>query len=90
MTAVQIANPLVVQKIEWLASSMQLGKTAVVDRAIDTLTAQWVQSTQSQTPAFLSTQQRLNALLTQMDAIADLPQGDGTNPLQWDTNGLPV
>ncbi len=94
MSAVQIANLAVVQKIEWLASSMQLGKTAVVDRAIDALTAQWMRETQSQTPAYCSAQQRLNALLTQMDAIADLPNERGTagetHSLQWDAHGLPA
>jgi hypothetical protein len=90
MSAVQIANLVVVQKIEWLASRMQLGKTAVVDRAIDALTAQWLLETQSQTPAYISAQHSLNALLTQMDAIADLPEEGGTHPLQWDAHGLPT
>lgn len=90
MSAVQIANPIVVQKIEWLASSMQLGKTAVVDRAVDALTEQWLQETRGQTPAFLSAQQRLGSLLAQMDAMAELPDGTTNNPLAWDAHGLPV
>jgi antitoxin VapB len=90
VSAVQIANPVVVRKIEWLASSTQLGKTAVVDRAVDTLTAEWLQESHGQTPAFLSAQQRLGALLARLDAMPELPHGSNTNPLEWDAYGLPV
>jgi antitoxin VapB len=88
MSAVQIANPVVVRKIEWLANSMKLGKTAVIDRAMDVLTAQWLREVHSQTPEFISTQQRLQTLLTQLDNIADQPQT--TAALDWDANGLPT
>lgn len=88
MSAVQIANPVVVQKIEWLANSMKLGKTAVVDRAMDVLIAQRLHEMHSQTPEFISTHQRLQTLLTQLDNIADQPQT--TAALDWDANGLPT
>ena len=75
----QIANPVVVQKVERLARATGLSKTAAVERAVDRL----LQETQSP----LDSTQRMAALLEQFDRIPDRP--DAFDPLEWDTQGLP-
>jgi antitoxin VapB len=76
--ALQIANPIVVAKVERLAKVTGLTKTAVVERAIDRLAAE----TQG-----ASDPGRMAALLAQLDRIPD--RDDGLDPLQWDERGLP-
>lgn len=76
--ALQIANPVVVAKVERLARATGLTKTAVVERAIDALASQ----TQS---AALPGQ--MSALLAQLDRVPDL--ADAHDPLEWDGAGLP-
>jgi antitoxin VapB len=77
--ALQIANPVVVSKVERLAKATGLSKTAVVERAVDRLLAEMA-STADQT-------ERIAALLAQLDRIPD--RADAFDPLAWDEHGLP-
>ncbi|MEO6207342.1 MAG: type II toxin-antitoxin system VapB family antitoxin [Candidatus Limnocylindrales bacterium] len=80
--ALQIANPVVVRKVERLAKHTGLSKTAVVERALDGLIAEiGVTSDADDQMA------RLTALLAQLDRIPD--RTDATDPLDWDADGLP-
>jgi len=76
--ALQIANPVVVAKVERLARATGLSKTAVVEKAIDRLAGE-TQGTAS--PG------RMAALLAQLDRIPD--RADAFDPLEWDAEGLP-
>jgi antitoxin VapB len=76
--ALQIANPVVVAKVERLARATGLTKTAVVERAIDRLAGE------TQTA---SDPGRLAALLAQLDRVPD--RADAFDPLEWDAQGLP-
>ena len=76
--ALQIANPVVVAKVERLARALGLTKTAVVERAIDRLA--------SEVPSASATR-RMAAILEQIDRVPDRP--DAFDPLEWDANGLP-
>jgi antitoxin VapB len=76
--ALQIANPVVVAKVERLARSLGLTKTAVVERAIDRLA--------SEVPS-ASSMGRMAAILEQIDRVPD--RSDAFDPLEWDSNGLP-
>jgi antitoxin VapB len=75
----QIANPLVVRKVEQLARAMGLSKTAAVERAVDRLLSE------TQTPS--DSAERMAALLAQLDRIPQRP--DAFEPLEWDAQGLP-
>lgn len=77
--ALQIANPVVVGKVERLAQATGLSKTAVVERALDRLI--------SETTGRTHTADRMAALLAQLDRIPD--RGDAFDPLVWDEHGLP-
>lgn len=77
--ALQIANPVVVSKVERLAKRTGLSKTAVVERAVDRLLGEVAD--RSRQP------DRLAALLAQLDRIPD--RTDASDPLQWDEHGLP-
>jgi antitoxin VapB len=76
--ALQIANPVVVAKVERLARATGLTKTAVVERAIDHL------ASQTQIAAVPG---RIAALLAQLDRVPD--RADAFDPLEWDSTGLP-
>ena len=76
--ALQIANPVVVAKVERLARATGLTKTAVVERAIDAL------ASQTQSAAIPG---QMAALLAQLDRVPD--RADAENPLEWDGAGLP-
>jgi len=76
--ALQIANPVVVAKVERLARATGLTKTAVVERAIDALASQ-IQAT--------AVPGRMAALLAQLDRVPD--RADAHDPLGWDGAGLP-
>ena len=76
--ALQIANPVVVAKVERLARALGLTKTAVVERAIDRLA--------SEVPSASATR-RMAAILEQIDRVPDRP--DAFDPLEWDSNSLP-
>ena len=77
--ALQIANASVIEKVERLAKSTGLSKTAVVERALDRLISESADAT-DQTA-------RMAALLAQLDRIAERP--DAFDPLEWDSHGLP-
>lgn len=76
--ALQIANPAVVSKVERLAKSTGLSKTAVVERAVDRLISE-LQGT--------AVPGRMTALLAQLDRVPDC--ADAFDPLEWDAHGLP-
>ena len=76
--ALQIANPVVVAKVDRLARATGMSKTAVVERAIDRL------ASETPGPADLG---RMAALLAQLDRIPD--RLDAFDPLAWDAQGLP-
>ena len=79
--ALQIANPVVVGKIEALARATGLTKTAAVEKAVDRLLAEHRPDQTADVWA------RFDALLAQMDQIPDLPSA--SDPLEWDEHGLP-
>jgi len=76
--ALQIANPVVVAKVERLARALGMTKTAIVERAIDRLAAD---------AAGTRDPRRLVALLAQLDQIPD--RTDAFDALDWDALGLP-
>lgn len=77
--ALQIANPTVVSKVERLAKSTGLSKTAVVERALDRLIGE--------TAGASDQTARMTALLAQLDRIPE--HTDATDSLEWDEHGLP-
>jgi antitoxin VapB len=78
--ALQIANPVVVDKVERLAKATGLSKTAAVEKAVDRLLLE--------TGAPKSDAgRRMSALVAQFDRIPDRP--DAFDPMQWDDQGLP-
>jgi antitoxin VapB len=77
--ALQIANPVVVGKVERLAKATGLSKTAVVERALDRLIGETMGRTEGGN--------RVAALLAQLDRIPDRP--DAFDPMEWDERGLP-
>ena len=76
----QIANPVVVEKVEQLARRTGLNKTAVVEKAVDRMLGE-LQVSQPRSG-------QLAALLAQLDRIPD--RADAKDPLEWDEHGLPV
>jgi antitoxin VapB len=79
--ALQIANPVVVAKVERLARATGLTKTAVVERAIDRLASETNETQGASAPG------RMAALLAQLDRVPD--RVDAFDPLEWDAHGLP-
>lgn len=79
--ALQIANPVVVSKIEALARATGLGKTAAVEKAVDRLLADHNLGEQS------GVWEEFDAILAQIDRIPDLP--NAFDPLDWNEQGLP-
>lgn len=77
--ALQIDNPAVVAKVERLALTTGLTKTAVVELAIDRLA--------SEAPGITDPADRMAALLAQLDRIPD--RTDAVDPLEWDDRALP-
>ncbi len=75
----QIANPVVVEKVERLAKATGLTKTAAVERAVDRLLRE--------TEVAGDPAARLRALLAQFDRVPD--RADAFDPLEWDEAGLP-
>ncbi len=76
--ALQIANPVVVAKVQRLARAVGMTKTALVERAIDSLAGEIHR---------VSDIGRMAALLAQLDRIPD--RTDAFDPLDWDSHGLP-
>jgi len=79
--ALQIANPVVVRKIEALARATGLSKTAAVENAVDRMLAEQNLGDQA------SVWEQFDAILAQLDQIPDLPTA--FDPLEWDEHGLP-
>jgi antitoxin VapB len=77
--ALQIANPVVVGKVERLAKATGLSKTAVVEKALDRLISETMGKTDGGN--------RVVALLAQLDRIPD--RADAFDPMEWDQHGLP-
>lgn len=77
--ALQIANPIVVEKIERLAREIGSTKTGAVEQAVDRLLAE-----QTDRDTRLD---RIRALLEQMDRIPE--RSESFDPLEWDEHGLP-
>lgn len=77
--ALQIANAVVVGKVERLAKATDLSKTAVVERALDRLLGETMVKTDSD--------KRVAALLAQLDRLPD--RADAFDPMDWDEQGLP-
>lgn len=79
--ALQIANPIVVAKIEKLARATGLSKTAAVEKAVDAMLKE-------QPPNKIDDfAERFDAILAQMDLVPDVP--GPFDPLEWDEIGLP-
>jgi antitoxin VapB len=79
--SLQIANPMVVAKVEQLARTTGLSKTAAVEKAVDALLREQRPSPQG------GEWQRLRAILAQIDRVPDLPSP--VDPFDWDEHGLP-
>jgi antitoxin VapB len=79
--ALQIANPVVVAKIERLARSTGLSKAAAVEKAVERLIAE------QELDEGIDPWGRLEALLAQIDRVPDLPAP--ISALEWDEHGLP-
>jgi antitoxin VapB len=77
--ALQIANPVVVGKVERLAKATGLSKTAVVEKALDRLIGETIGTTKGGS--------RVAALLAQLDQIPD--RADAFDAMEWDERGLP-
>lgn len=77
--ALQIANPIVVDKATRLARALGISKTAVVERALDRLAEEMAPPQTAHA--------RMRDLLVQVDRIPDRP--DANDPLEWDEHGLP-
>ena len=77
--ALQIANPVVVEKVNRLARATGLSKTAVVEKAIDRLASELNVATDTA---------RMSALLSQLDQVPE--RADRVDPLEWDAQGLPI
>ena len=77
--ALQIANHVVVSKVERLAKATGLSKTAAVERAVDRLLSESIGTSDKG--------ERLAALLAQLDRIPERP--DAFDPMEWDEHGLP-
>jgi antitoxin VapB len=78
---VQIADPVVVAKIERLAALTGLTKIAAVERAVDRMLAirQGVSDDNLEARAF--------GILAQMDRVPD--RADAFEAIEWDQYGLP-
>jgi antitoxin VapB len=78
---IQIANPVVVAKIERLAAATGLTKTAAVEKAVDGMLANCTNAVDDDFEA------RFLAILAQMDRIPD--REDAFDAIEWDEHGLP-
>lgn len=78
--ALQIANPVVVKKVQRLAERTGLSKTAAVEKAVDRMLGE---SARRAVPVT----SRMGALLAQLDRVPD--RDDAFDPMEWDARGLP-
>lgn len=81
--ALQIANPAVVDKVERLARATGMTKTALVEKAVDSL----ARETEVEDRQGRAETRKLEALLAQLDRVTD--RQDAYDPHAWDKNGLP-
>jgi antitoxin VapB len=89
--AMQIANPEVVRKIEWLATTLNTSKTAAVERALDAYKLNLALPDQQ------SAKQRrkdefmhdILPILAQFDALPVIHPNTKSD-LDWDESGLPI
>ncbi len=79
--ALQIANRVVIEKIEALARATGLSKTAAVEKAVDRLLAE--EGVAQPGDAW----EHFDAILAHIDRIFEVP--GGLEPLEWDEHGLP-
>lgn len=77
--SLQIADPILVNKVEQIARLAGLSPTAAVERAVDHLL--------SDLSAKRLGSERMAELLDQIDRIPE--RTDACNPLSWDDMGLP-
>jgi antitoxin VapB len=77
----RIADPTVVAKVEQLAKTIGLSKTAAVERAVDALLHE--QRARPRDGEWT----RLRAILAQIDRVPDLPAP--VDPFDWDEHGQP-
>ena len=89
--AVQIANPAVVRKIEWLAATLNTSKTGAVERALDAyklnFSSQEDQAAkQRRRDEFM---RNVRPILAQFDALPNV-NSNAKSDLDWDENGLPI
>lgn len=82
--AVQIANPVVVAKVDRLAKMTGMTKTAIVERAVDRLADEMAGGA----AAAADLARRMAAIMAQLDRIPD--RKVAFDPLAWDQHGLPV
>jgi antitoxin VapB len=78
---IQIANPVVVAKIERLAAATGLTKTAAVEKAVDAMLEMRTSNSGNDSMA------RFHAILDQLDRIP--VRVDALDPIEWDEHGLP-
>jgi antitoxin VapB len=78
--SLQIANPTVVAKVEQLARTSGLSKTAAVEKAVDALLREQRPSAQDRE------WKQLRAILAQIDRVPELPSP--VDPFDWDEHGL--
>ncbi len=88
--AVQIANPVVVRKIEWLAATLNTSKTAAVERALDALTLNLSASSEIPSDARRKAQRREDMLAVLARMHQTPVRANAADPLEWDENGLPI
>ena len=80
--SMQIANPTVISKINALAKTMGLTKTAAVEKAVDELLAK------RKTPDDeKEIRRQMDETIRKIHQVPQLP--NPINPLEWDENGLP-
>jgi len=79
--AIQIANKIVIQKIEALARADGISKTAAVEKAVDRMLTER-QADDDGGDAW----QHFDAILAQIDRIPDVERPE---PIEWDDWGLP-
>lgn len=81
--ALQIANAKVVAKVERLATAMGLSKTALVEAAVDKLTAQHALQAGIAAPQAL----QWAAVMAQLQQVPG--RADAYDATPWDAEGLP-
>ena len=77
--ALQIANQSVVDKVARLARANGISKTALVERAVDALERNTIETDSIRI---------IRKAIAQLQAIPDRP--DAFDPLAWDNSGLPI